>query len=632
MLMINCGPLCFKLDTGASVTAIPESEYTQDRYGNHSAPLRPLLGPANKPLDVIGQVYAVIQRGDRKIEEEVFIVKHLTTPLLGLPAIRRLQRIPQLHNINDAETFFRSTYPDMFTENRIKLKDTATSYALSVPRLAIPLWWESERGGRSDGEDGVIARVMEPTECLTKTESRYAQIEKEPLAVTWACENLQGYLSSLDFTIQTDHKPLITLLKSRALDDLPPRILRFRLRLLRFTFNIIHVLGKNLITADTLSRAPLLATATEAEQDLEKECKAYIDSVVDSLPATQTKLTQIKDAQHTDNTCIRLRRHITNGWPKHRRDVHELMLPYCPEQSSMHEGGGLLMKGVRLIIPEHMRTDILQKLHQGHQGINKCLVRVREAVWWPGITSQVKQMVERCEICAREAQIPVKPLLNTELPSRPWQRVGADIFQWRNGNYLVLVYFSQYIEVCTLSGGTSAKQMIARFKAAFARYGCPEVLVTDNGPQCSCHDFAHFARDYDFTHVTSSPRYPHSNGEAERAVRTVKSLLDKEGDFHKALLAYRAIPLAHGSSPAQLLMGRRIRTPVPVTPGQLQPQWPELEIFREKDAAMKLHQEQNFNQRHRAQNLPPFSLDSRYGLIHRHQRDCCGSSTHTMLV
>ena len=110
MLTINGGPMCFKVDTGASVTAIPETEYTQEKYDSYTVTHRPLLGPASQPLDVKGQVHAVIQRGDRKIEEEVFIVKDLTTPLLGLPAIRRLQMIPQLHSIDNAETHFRSTY------------------------------------------------------------------------------------------------------------------------------------------------------------------------------------------------------------------------------------------------------------------------------------------------------------------------------------------------------------------------------------------------------------------------------------------------------------------------------------------------------------------------------------------
>ncbi len=115
--------------------------------------------------------------------------------------------------------------------------------------------------------------------------------------------------------------------------------------------------------------------------------------------------------------------------------------------------------------------------------------------------------------------------------------------QWKNGDYLVYVdYFSRYIEGCNLPSNTTARQVIERCKAVFTRFGCPEVLVSDNGPQFSSHEFAQFAKDFDFTHVTSSPRYTHNNGEVETAVKTVKSLLAKEGDFHKALMVYRATP------------------------------------------------------------------------------------------
>uniref|UniRef100_A0A3B3S0H0 ribonuclease H n=1 Tax=Paramormyrops kingsleyae TaxID=1676925 RepID=A0A3B3S0H0_9TELE len=106
---------------------------------------------------------------------------------------------------------------------------------------------------------------------LTNTEKRYAQIEKEALAATWACERLYSYLLGLRFTLITDHKPLLPLLGSRGLDELPPRILRFRLRLLRFSYEILHVPGKSLITADTLSRAPINDTPTATERQLEKD-------------------------------------------------------------------------------------------------------------------------------------------------------------------------------------------------------------------------------------------------------------------------------------------------------------------------------------------------------------------------
>ncbi len=149
------------------------------------------------------------------------------------------------------------------------------------------------------------------------------------------------------------------------------------------------------------------------------------------------------------------------------------------------------------------------------------------SVWWPGITKQIKDKVSQCETCVKNSYSHPEPLLNTPLPSRPWQRVAADLFHWNKGNYVLLIdYYSRYIEVASLTS-TATKPVIEKLKVMFARHGVPEVLVTDNGPQFAASDFDDFAKDYDFHHVTSSPRYPQSNGEAERAVRTVKALLRK---------------------------------------------------------------------------------------------------------
>ena len=128
---------------------------------------------------------------------------------------------------------------------------------------------------------------------MTDAERRYAQIEKEALAPTWACKRFRTYLVGMDFLIQTDYKPLISLLGSRALDDLPPRILRFRLRLLRFTYEIEHVPGKKLITADALSRAPIQGELTAEDRQLEQDVCVSINQIIQHLPASDDRLAQI---------------------------------------------------------------------------------------------------------------------------------------------------------------------------------------------------------------------------------------------------------------------------------------------------------------------------------------------------
>ena len=132
---------------------------------------------------------------------------------------------------------------------------------------------------------------------MTDTEKRYAQIEKEALAVTWSCDKFSCYILGRHFDIETDHKPLIPLLSTKNLDNLPPRILRFRLRLARYDYGIQHVPGKLLYTADTLSRAPTVGVNSLL---LQEEVELFIEGVTGNLPATSNQLEAYKRAQSTD--------------------------------------------------------------------------------------------------------------------------------------------------------------------------------------------------------------------------------------------------------------------------------------------------------------------------------------------
>ena len=151
---------------------------------------------------------------------------------------------------------------------------------------------------------------------------------------------------------------------------------------------------------------------------------------------------------------------------------------------------------------------------------------------------QIENMVANCSTCVKDHPEPKEPLLSTSFPSRTWERLAAEVFELEGKIYLIVVdYYSRWFEIRRLKDQSSAR-IISVLKELFSTPGIPDIIESDNGPQFSSNTFCLFTTEYDFVHVTSSPKYPRVNGEVERAVCTVKALLRKNEDPHPALLAY----------------------------------------------------------------------------------------------
>ena len=150
--------------------------------------------------------------------------------------------------------------------------------------------------------------------------------------------------------------------------------------------------------------------------------------------------------------------------------------------------------------------------------------------------------------------------METELPGCPWSEVGIDVFIFKQELHLIIVdYYSKWIEAVPIAMQT-AGAIVTQLKELFARLGVPKVVQSDNGGCFVGSLFKQFAADWGFRHVASSPRYPQSDGAAERAVKTVIGLWRKGDDRLSALLAYRTTPLGSGYSPAELMFGRVVRS------------------------------------------------------------------------
>ena len=150
-----------------------------------------------------------------------------------------------------------------------------------------------------------------------------------------------------------------------------------------------------------------------------------------------------------------------------------------------------------------------------------------------------------------------------------------------------------------MSKDVNSSQTILQLKRIFSRHGIPDISFTDNGPQFDSREFTNFSTDWQFQHLTSSPTYPQSNSEVERAVQTMKMVLNKSSDEYLTLLKYRDTPLHHGYSPAQLSIGRKLRTIVPCHPDELKPETPDYDHIRGKEREYRAKLKFNHDQRHK---------------------------------
>ncbi|XP_062576513.1 uncharacterized protein K02A2.6-like [Saccostrea cucullata] len=411
--------------------------------------------------------------------------------------------------------------------------------------------------------------VVYASRALTQTECNYAQIEKELLAVVFGLERFENYTYGRHVKIESDHKPL-EIIQRKSLVMAPRRLQRMLLRLQKFDYEIVYKKGAEMYVADTLSRAYLPAS----EEDMEKASIFDIDQR-SYISISEAKIMKIKEASEEDETMKLLKHVIKSGWPDCKDELPDKVQCYFPFRDELVIQDGLVFKGERVVIPDRVRRDIIERVHETHIGIQGCLRRARETVYWPNMNNDIENYIQCCEICSScQPDQPKEPMISHNIPKRAWEKVGCDLFEFDGNDYLICAdYFSDFFEIDRLHGKTG-KEVITKMKAQIARHGIPDVIISDNGPPFNSREFQDFAEKYEFEHRTSSPRYPQSNGKAENAVKIAKALmrkcvLDKKDPF-LALLDWRNTPSETiGLSAAERLFGRRTRTRLTLSSKQL---------------------------------------------------------------
>lgn len=399
---------------------------------------------------------------------------------------------------------------------------------------------------------------------LSDVERRYAQIEKEALALVWAVERFHYYLYGRSFELITDHKPLETIFGPRSKPC--ARIERWVVRLQSYKATVVYRPGKSNI-ADPLSR--LAITDSVAGKTFDQFAEHYVAWVTSNAIPVALKMTEIEQASEADKTIQSIRVGI-------EQDVwSEDTVPYKIFATELCFADKILLRGNRIVMPETLRVRTLQLAHEGHPGMTIMKQRLRAKVWWPKLDMQVERYVRSCRGCMLVAAPSApEPMKRRELPSGRWQHVAIDFLgPLPSGHYLFVVvdYFSRYIEVEIMTK-TDSTETIKRLNAIFARFGLPLSITADNGPQFSSEEFRQYCNDNNIKLISTTPYWPQQNGEVERQNRSLlKRLVISQAtntdwicELNKYLLMYRSSP--HSTTkktPSEMLLGYNIRDRLP---------------------------------------------------------------------
>ena len=436
----------------------------------------------------------------------------------------------------------------------------------------------------------------------TPTESRYAPVEGEALAVAYALHQTRYYiLGCSTLIVATDHKPLVQILNDRSLTDITNRrLLNLKEKTLPYSFTVQHISGAKNKGPDAVSRYPLLTPSVNDEEENFADDIGVHTAAMDTLYVASNLVSwdMVKQATAEDETLKLLREVLTYGMPE-LRDLRHDIRAYHKYAAHLYEVDGVVMMNNRIVVPTALREQLLLSLHAAHQGIGSMCQRAADSIFWPNITVDITRVRNECEHCHRMAKSNAMESPEDIVPPEfPFQKVCVDYFTFVNRNYLVLVdRYSNWPVVFQEPG--RAEHLIGRLREIFQTFGVPEELTSDGGPQFTAEITEDFLKSWGVHHRRASVANPHANSRAEIAVKTVKRMLQANTSavgslnvdaFQRAMLIYRnSIDPETKTSPAMILFGRPLRDPIPAPLGKYCPHqtWQETIETREKALAIR---------------------------------------------
>ncbi len=399
---------------------------------------------------------------------------------------------------------------------------------------------------------------------LTPAQQNYSQLDKEALSIIYGLKHFHQYLYGRKFTILCDNKPLIHLFTPSAPVPVQAaaRLQRWSLILASYDYTIQYRATAKHSNADGMSRLPLRQYWSPPEENI--NCIFFTDDICTNITSEiVSKYTQ------SDKILSKVFKYLKFGWPTDDHDKD--LVFYRSKCNELSVDDNLILWNTRVVIPEILQKSVLNELHDTHPGITRMRMLARSYVWWPSIDDCIAKLVSNCSLCQSMRNDPAKSYVHPWVyPTHAWSRVHIDFAGPISGSmyFVVVDAYSKYPEVVKMNN-ISSTCTITALRQIFSRFGIPDTLVSDNGPQFVSQEFHKFCTENGIHHVTSAVYKPSTNGQAERVVQILKSAVKQSNlsgePLHvllpRFLLRYRITPHSTtGKSPSMLFFGRQLRT------------------------------------------------------------------------
>ena len=410
--------------------------------------------------------------------------------------------------------------------------------------------------------------IIYASRSLTPTEQRYSQIEREALAIAWGVNRLHTYLFGRNFTVVTDHKPLIPIFgKPKIVPS--ARIANWMLKLQHYDMDVVHAPGKT-NPADYISRHPRTDNAATSLPDVD----TYLNFVTQHATPKTVNLHDIRSETARDPALQATIAAYRSGRWEDIKENHRALFNVRNEITVTEDN--IVLRDKRIVIPESLQMRVIEIAHECHQGIVRTKSLLRSKVWFESLDREVESLVKVCPVCqtVRNTHTRPEPLKMSEMPPGPWQNLSIDFCgPLPTGEYLMVLIdeYSRY-PVVEIVSSVSAKSVIPILDKVLSVFGFPKVVKSDNGSPFNSQSFADYASHCGFQHRKITPHYPQANAQAEAFNKPLITALraahleskNWKQELYKYLRQYRATPHSStGVTPFRLMFNRDPVTRLP---------------------------------------------------------------------